>query len=188
MNKELKKNQRISLLTSFFLIIIGILLLLFPAITNIAPVKMIYVIFTLYSVIKLFEYFITKPKDDYEILFTSVACALAALSGFRFVNVENAPMVLSLTLASWIAVMSIIKLIKIDYYHDRKNGMMYVNLITFFFFLLLGLLTSVNLYFSEEVQYLMLGFFFVVNGLLDLSEDAIRILASKNIIKISDIK
>ena len=36
-------------------------------------------------------------------------------------------MVLSLTLVSWVGIMSVIKLIKLDYYHDRKNGMFYVN-------------------------------------------------------------
>ena len=84
--------------------------------------------------------------------------------------------------------MAVIKLIKLDYYHDRENGMFYVNLVTFSLFLLIGILTSVNLYFSETVQVLMLGFFFVINGLLNLAEDAIRILVARNSIKISDVK
>ena len=54
--------------------------------------------------------------------------------------------------------------------------MLYVNLITFSLFLLLGLLTSINLYYEVTVQTLMLGFFFVVNGILNLAEDGIRIL------------
>ena len=66
--------------------------------------------------------------------------------------------------------------------------MFYVNLVTFSMFLLLGLLTSINLYFNETVQILMLGFFFVINGLLNLAEDTIRILVSRNGIKISDVK
>jgi uncharacterized membrane protein HdeD (DUF308 family) len=88
---------------------------------------------------------------------------------------------------SWIGIMTIIKLIKLDYYHDRNNGMVYVNLVTFSLFLLLGILTSVNLYFNQTVQTLMLGFFFTVNGLLQLSEDAIRIISSKRELKIKDI-
>ena len=92
-----------------------------------------------------------------------------------------------MTLASWVAVMSIIKLIKLDYYHDRENGMLYVNLITFSLFILLGLLTSINLYFNETVQYIMLAFFFVVNGLLMLAENGIRILVTSKALDISDI-
>ena len=95
-------------------------------------------------------------------------------------------MVLSLTLISWVGIMSIIKLIKLDYYHDRENGMFYVNLVTFSLFLLLGILTSVNLYFNATVQTLMLGFFFVVNGLLDLAEDAIRVLVTDKNLKIKN--
>ena len=78
--------------------------------------------------------------------------------------------------------MAIIKLIKIDYLHDRNDKMMYINLGTVFLFLFLGLLSSINLYFSETVQFLMLGFFFICVGLLDLTEDLIRILTDKNII------
>ena len=53
--------------------------------------------------------------------------------------------------------------------------MFYVNLITFSVFLLAGLLTSVNLYFEEAIQTIMLGLFFLVNGMLNLIEDGIRI-------------
>jgi uncharacterized membrane protein HdeD (DUF308 family) len=76
----------------------------------------------------------------------------------------------------------------LDYYHDRENGMFYVNLITFSLFLLLGLLTSINLYFSQTVQILMLGFFFVINGLLNLAEDGIRILLTSKNIKLNNVK
>ena len=83
--------------------------------------------------------------------------------------------------------MSVIKLIKLDYYHDRKNGMFYVNLVSFSLFLLLGLLTSINLYFTATVETLMLAFFFVCNGLLSLSENGIRILVTGKDLKIKDI-
>ena len=155
-------------------------MILSPA-TDYAPITMLYLTFIVYSLIKLLEYFLTKPKDDNEELYTAIVCAIASLSGFKFID-YNTQMVLSLTLAVWVGAMAIIKLIKIDYLHDRNNKLMYINLGTFFLFLLLGLLTSINLYFSETVQFLMLGFFFITVGLLDLAEDLIRILTDKNII------
>lgn len=179
--QKLNKSEKINIIISAIIIILGILLMLLSSATNYAPITMLYIVFTIYGLIKLEEYFITKPKDDYEELYTAIVCMIAALSGFKF-NTYNTQIVLALTLSSWVGAMSIIKLIKIDYYHDRKNKIMYINLGTFFLFLLIGLLTSINLYFSENIQSLMLGFYFIIIGILDIAEDLIRILVSKNIL------
>lgn len=179
--QKLNHNDKINIIISTVIIIMGLLLLILSSATNARPITMLYIVFTIYSIIKIEEYFITKPKNDYEELYTAIICAIAALSGFKF-NSYNTQMVLALTLISWVSAMCIIKLIKIDYYHDRNNKMMYINLGTFFLFLLLGLLTSINLYFSEQIQSLMLGFYFIIIGILDITEDLIRILSSKNIL------
>lgn len=74
--------------------------------------------------------------------------------------------------------MSIIKLIKVDYYHDRNNKMFYINMTSLILFLIIGVLTGINLFFDNTVQVLILGYFFIANGLLNLAEDAIRIIAT----------
>lgn len=186
--REIKLRDKTNIIVSFVLLLMGILMLIVPFLGFMEPNMLLYVVFSIYALIKIIEIIIVKNStNDYEDIFTAIACALAAVSGFKFINYDS-PMVLSITLASWVGIMSIIKLIKLDYYHDRENGMFYVNLVTFSMFLLLGLLTSINLYFNETVQILMLGFFFVINGLLNLAEDGIRILVSRNSIKISDVK
>lgn len=174
-NKEQKIKDIINLSVSGVLILLGILLLIYPWFGLTEPSKLLYLLFSVYGGIKIIEYILTRVPGDKEDLYTAVACILAAISGFKFGDYSS-PMVLSITLMSWVAIMAIIKLIKLDFYHDRENGMLYVNLITFSLFLLLGILTSVNLYFNITVQTLMLGFFFIVNGLLNLAEDGIRIL------------
>lgn len=184
--KERTKKNKINLICSAILLLVGLALFILPWIKILDPVKILYVVFSIYALVKLVEYFLTRNGSDLENLYTAIASALAAISGFRFINYEPT-MVLSMTLASWVAVMAIIKLIKLDYYHDRENGMLYVNLITFSLFILLGLLTSINLYFNETVQYIMLAFFFVVNGLLMLAENGIRILVTSKALDISDI-
>jgi uncharacterized membrane protein HdeD (DUF308 family) len=185
-DKERKFKDIVNLLTSSIILILGILLIIFPWFGLDNPSILLYVLFAIYAGIELIEYIIARSKGDNESLYTFIACALAAISGFKFSSYST-PKVLSITLMSWIGIMTIIKLIKLDYYHDRNNGMVYVNLVTFSLFLLLGILTSVNLYFNQTVQTLMLGFFFTVNGLLQLSEDAIRIISSKRELKIKDI-
>lgn len=185
--KKMNVRDKTNLTVSSLLVLMGISMLIVPFLGYIEPNKLLYIVFSIYACIKIIEVIISPKTRDYEDIFTAIACALAAISGFKFAN-ENSPMVLSITLVSWVGIMSIIKLIKLDYYHDRENGMFFVNVITFALFLLLGLLTSINLYFSETVQVLMIGFFFVINGLLNLAEDAIRIFVTKNSIKISDVK
>lgn len=184
--KERTKKNKINLICSAILLLVGLAMFILPWIKILDPVKILYVVFSIYALVKLVEYFLTRNGSDLENLYTAIASALAAISGFRFINYEPT-IVLSMTLASWVAVMAIIKLIKLDYYHDRENGMIYVNLITFSLFILLGLLTSINLYFNETVQYIMLAFFFVVNGLLMLAENGIRILVTSKALDISDI-
>lgn len=159
---------------SIILVFMGIFLLIFPWFGETRPSRLLYLLYTVYGGIKIIEYIFTRSDKDYEDLYTGIACILAAASGFKFWMYSSA-MVLSLTLVSWIGIMAIIKLIKLDFYHDRSNKMFYVNLITFSVFLLAGLLTSVNLYFEEAIQTIMLGLFFLVNGMLNLIEDGIRI-------------
>ena len=185
--KEIALRDRMNLIVSGILVLMGILLLVVPFLGYIEANKLLYITFSIYALVKIIEVVLTGKVGDNEDIYTAIACALAAVSGFKFIS-YNTPMVLGITLVAWVGVMSIIKLIKLDYYHDRENGMFYVNLVTFSLFLLLGLLTSINLYFSETVQVLMLGFFFVINGLLNLAEDGIRILVARNSIKISDVK
>ena len=186
--KEIKLRDKTNLIVSSVLLLIGLLILVVPFLGFMEPNMLLYVVFSIYALIKIIEVIITKNYGgDNEDIYTAIACALAAISGFKYINYDP-PMVLSITLASWVSIMAIIKLIKLDYYHDRENGMLYVNLVTFSLFILIGLLTSINLYFNETVQVLMLGFFFIINGLLNLAEDGIRILVSRNSIKIKDIK
>ena len=186
-NKKIKLRDRVNIIVSGVLVLLGIFMLVIPFLGYIAPTNLLYILFSVYACIKIIEVIITPKTNDYEDVWTALACALAAISGFKFGSYEPTK-VLSITLASWVSIMAVIKLIKLDYYHDRENGLFYVNLVTFSLFILLGLLTSINLYFDETVQILMLGFFFVVNGLLNLAEDGIRILVKTKTISKKDAK
>ena len=186
-SKERRFKNKINLISSGVILLLGVLLFIFPWFNIEEPNNLLYLLFAIYAAVKLIEYILTRNGTDRENLYTAIACTLASISGFKF-HSYSSPMVLSLTLVSWVGIMSVIKLIKLDYYHDRKNGMFYVNLVSFSLFLLLGLLTSINLYFNATVETLMLAFFFVCNGLLSLSENGIRILVTGKDLKIKDFK
>ena len=185
-SKERRFKNKINLISSGVILLLGVLLFIFPWFNIEEPNNLLYLLFAIYAGVKLIEYILTRNGTDRENLYTAIACTLASISGFKF-HSYSSPMVLSLTLVSWVGIMSVIKLIKLDYYHDRKNGMFYVNLVSFSLFLLLGLLTSINLYFNATVETLLLAFFFVCNGLLSLSENGIRILITGKDLKIKDM-
>lgn len=177
----MKEKQRLktNVIFSALVLLLGILLFSATFLENMKPTYLLYILFSVYAGLKMIEFILTRNPEDRESLYTSIASILVAVSGYKFGNI-NEPKVLGITLFSWVAIMSIIKLIKLDYYHDHKDGMFYVNLVTFSLFLLLGLLTSINLYYEQSVQLLMLAFFFVVNGILSLAETGIRYLIKIN--------
>ncbi|MDD2409569.1 MAG: hypothetical protein PHD03_02485 [Bacilli bacterium] len=170
----INKRDKINLLVSGILILFGIILVIYPLFGELSPNRLLYILLSIYGVVKLIEYVKSRLAGDKEDLFTGIICILVALSGIKFLN-NDTSLVLSITLVSWIGLLAIIKLIKLDYYHDRGNIMIYTNLVTFSLFLLLGLLTCLNLYFDHTIQTLILGYFFIINGLLNLLEDAVRI-------------
>src|SRR5574344_633513 len=129
--KEKRLKNEVNLISSSIITLLGILLIIFPWFGIEDPGKLLYLLFAVYSGNKLIEYIITHNGTDHENLYTAIACALAAISGFKFSSYSNTPMVLSITLISSVRIMSIIKVIKLVNYQDRKNGMFYVNLISF---------------------------------------------------------
>lgn len=177
--KKINFKDIVRLISSGTLLLLGLLLFIIPLLKYFKPCTILYIVFVIYSGIKLIEYIITKEKYDNEDLYVSIASILVAISGFKFGNYPNTSMVLAITLFSWVGIMAIIKIIKMDFYHDRKNGMFYVSLICFSLFLLIGFITCINLYYNEAVDIVILGFFFIFNGLLSLMENSIRIFASK---------
>lgn len=163
------KNKRLfSLLASLAVLLIGVILLMFPDLAFDNVNTLFYTVMYIYAMVVFCEYLLTKEPEDYEKLFTALACTLAGTSGIIF-NLERTPMVLSLTLISWVSIMSVIKLIKVDYLMDRHNKMWNVKIVLFGAFILIGILTSINLYYEITTQTLILGFFFFINGLLEVS-------------------
>ena len=86
---------------------------------------------------------------------------------------------MALTLFIWVILMSLIKLKKTDYYNDRKNKMWVLRLITLMLFMLTGLLATINLYYTADVQILVLGFFFYIHGILELVDPITNYLMQK---------
>jgi uncharacterized membrane protein HdeD (DUF308 family) len=163
----MKRKQIVDLIIAIFLIVAGSVVIVLPVL-NVASVKWIFgTVLALYGLLNLIKFLLTFESKDVEGLLTSIASIATLIIALK-INVESKPWNLALTLFIWVIMMSLIKLKKSDYYNDRHNKMWILRIITLMLFILSGLLCTINLYYTPNVQVLVLGFFFFINGILEL--------------------
>ena len=163
----MNKKQIVDLIIAIFLIIGGSTLLVFP-LFHFVSVKPIFMgILGMYGLLNLIQFILTKEAKDYEGLFTTIASLITLVVVWKL-DIAKVPWYLALALFIWIIMMALIKLKKADYYNDRKNSVWILKIVTLIFFILIGLLSTINLYYEADVQVLVLGFFFLVHGMLEL--------------------
>ena len=163
----MKKKQKIDLIIAILLIIIGVILMLLPDFKIIDLEKILFTVMMAYATLNLVQFVFTRESKDYEGLFTAIFSYLIGVCGLYF-DLFNGGVEMVAILLGWVILMSLVKFKKCDYYHDRKNKMWIIRIITLIIFIVTGLLTCVNLYYSNDVQVLLLGFFFYIHGILEL--------------------
>jgi uncharacterized membrane protein HdeD (DUF308 family) len=162
----MKRKEIVDLITAIILVVLGAVLLTFPLL-RVVNVKYIFMgVLSFYGIMNLLQFLFTTNDKDYEGLFTMVA-SIISLILLGFLDIEN-PVNLALILFVWIVCMSLIKLKKCDYYHDRHKKIYILKIVTLILFILSGLLSVINLYYEPEVQILVLGFFYFIHGILEL--------------------
>lgn len=174
----MKRKVLVDLITAVSLILVGSLVLIFPLL-KIINVKYIFIgVLTFYGIMNLVQFILTSKDKDYEGLLTMIA-SIISLILLGFLDVNNNPMNLALSLFSWIIMMSLIKLKKTDFYHDRHKKIWILKLVTLILFVIIGFLSVINLYYQAEVQVLVLGFFYFIHGVLELIDPLVNYLLEK---------
>ncbi len=174
----MKKKQMVDLITSVFLIICGSVLLTFP-LFYFVKVKSIFIgVLIVYAILNMIKFILTFKSYDYEGLFTSLASIIVLVVSI-YLDINKIPWYLALCLLIWIILLSLIKLKKSDYYNDRKNKMWIMEVICLALFILAGLLTTMNLYYENDIQVLVLGYFFLIHGILELFDPLVISLKIK---------
>ena len=174
----MKRKQIVDFIIAVSLIIVGSLVLTFPLL-KIVNVKYIFIgVLAFYGIMNLIQFILTSKEKDYEGLLTMIASIITLLL-LGFLEVDNSPLNLALTLFVWIVLMSMIKLKKCDYYHDRNRPIWIFRIVTLVLFILIGLLSVINLYYEAEVQILVLGFFYFIHGVLELVDPVTNYLLQK---------
>ena len=174
-----KKKQKVDIIIALFLILIGVILLLLPLFDFNDVRLLITIVFSLYTILNGLQFIITKESKDFEGLYSALA-SLVVLFINIFFDVIEKPKSLALLLLLWISLMAIVKLKKTDYYHDRKDRMWKLRIFNLGLFILTGFLTSINLAYSSDVQIIVIGFFMLIHGILELVDPITKILISRN--------
>lgn len=167
------KKYMLEIIVAVILLLTGASMLFLPfiGVTNCKIVlRITYGIISLVYLI----WFIKRPKDkDFESLFSFLASFITLL---LCIFLKNNPSNLALILLLYVMMLSLTRLKKADFYHDRRNRMWQINLITLAILILTGLLSSINLYYQSAVQILVFGYFFLINGILELVDPLVLFL------------
>ena len=171
----MKFKQKIDTIIAIFLILIGIILLILPTF-NVTNIKYLSIgIFALYTILNLIQFILTRKSKDYEGLHSAIGSLIIFIASIA-TSPENSPKTLAMLLMTWIIFMSLAKLKKMDYYHDKNDRMWKIRFINLGLFIIAGLLTSINLAHVSTVQVLVLGFFLLIHGILELFDPIVKTL------------
>ena len=173
----MKKKQKVDIMIGLTYILAGTLFLLFPLyhINNIKWLNVIF--FSVIAIVSLIQFILNYKSKDYTGLYSFIASIVFVVC--MLVLKVNKPRYLSLAILIWVMIMSLVKLKKSDYYHDRRDKMWKLNVLMLCLFILSGTLTSINLFYDKEIQVIVMGFFLFINGILDIMDPVVKYLVSK---------
>lgn len=174
----MNKRSKVEFIVAWILILFAVIITVLP-IFNIRNVKNIFIIIiALYGIIHLFKNIFILQSKEYSGFSTAGASAFILIT-MLFLDVNDSPWNLALLLFIWIIIMSIIKLKESDYYHDKKNKIWLLNIVNLVLFIVCGIVASINLYYTSDIQILVLGFFFLINGILELMDPLAQYIMEK---------
>ena len=172
------KRTLVEFIVAWLLILVSCVVMILP-IFDVHNIKVVFIsIIAIYGISHLIKNFTTIASEDYSGFSTSLNSVIILII-MLFLDINDSPWNLALLLFIWIILMSLTKLKESDYYHDRKNKLWKLNIFNLMLFILVGILTTVNLYYTSDIQILVLGFFFLIHGILELMDPLVAYIISK---------
>lgn len=178
----MKPKQKVDIASSIIFILMGSFLLLCPLI-QFTNLNVLFIIaMSCYAITSFGKFLLTKEYRDYEGLLSALSSLLIGSTAL-FYHINDNPANLALLLFGWIILESFIKLKKADYYHDRKSNLWILEISFLVLFILMGILTSINLDYENDTKVLLLGYFFFTHGILEFIDPIIIYLTKEKIKK-----
>ena len=151
----MKLKQKVDMIIDAILIVIGIVMLMLPTFKITDIKNLFFTIMILYAILNFIQFILTRKSKDYEGLYTMLISLGIGFVGLFFSF--NNPFQLAASVISWTTLMGIAKLIKTNYYNDRRDRMYKLRIFTLI---------------------VVLGFFFYTHGILELIDPLVKYLLS----------
>ena len=165
------KNEKnfIAFITSIGLVFYGAFLLC-ESLFHLSDFRLyVTIFFGWYGALHLLRYLFSENKKEYNPLLEGILGVLFSCVGIFYNYVED-PQNFSFAILLYALLLCFIKLKKADYFHDRKSKFWLIEVASLIFFLLLSILISMNLKFSENVLFIILGFYSFFIGVFEFFE------------------
>ena len=171
----MKTKQKVDLIIALVLLLIGIGLILLPIYIEPNMKIVLRIIFGLYALINFIQFILTRKSKDYEGLYTCIVSIIALITTF-VIDVSTSTKAIALTMMIWITLFSLVKLKKVDYYHDKNDRMWKLRVFTLILFILTGIAASISLAYTSSVQTIVIGFFMIIHAILELFDPIVKTL------------
>ena len=177
MVKEEKKRNIIEAVLYFLLIIMGIIIMSFPAFGLINPIFYLGALFYIYAFFTVIAYFTSRKEKDYELLFNSLINIIVASFLIAVPN-ENVPFMLGTAMLIYTLLIIVNRGLIVYKYKTNDNYLWIIKFIITFLIAFLGILTIINLYNELSVQTLIIGYYFVTLGIMLITEPLFKLFIS----------
>lgn len=157
----MKRTYVVQLIIDAVVILLGFFLYTFTNITELGANMMFFMVMGVYSGLELCEYiFDYTKKEPLYVFFASFTASFAAL----FLRGYDANYVLSITIAVWLLMYAIIKMINLEDIYKKKSNLFMIKLSSTTMVTILGIFVSINMYFRIELVSFMLALLFLAYG------------------------
>jgi len=170
----MKRYYSIQIIIDVCIIILGLLIYFFPNIVSVNPIMTFYLLMAFYSVLELLEYLF--GGETKESLYLFISAGVCAFSGC-FLHGLSPKGVISITLAVWVLMLAIIKIMNLENIYKTKNRLFIIKIGSTSFFILMGSLISINIYFNISVISYMLALLFLSYGFVEMFVDMLDYLS-----------
>ena len=177
MVKEEKKRNIIETILYFILIIMGIIIMSFPAFGLINPIVYLGILFYIYAFFTVIAYFTSRREKNYELLFDSLINIIVASFLIAVPN-ENVAFMLGTAMLVYTLFTIVNRGFLVYKYKVNNNYLWIIKFIITFLIAFLGILTIINLYNELSVQTLIIGYYFVTLGVMLIAEPLFRMFIS----------
>lgn len=172
------RRTLVEFVVAWILVLLGGIITILP-LFSVVDVRIVFIlIISFYGIIHLIKNLLILNAKDYSGFGTAISCVIILILLLKLNILEN-PLHLALALFIWVILMSLVKLKESDYYHDRKNKLWELNVVNLILFILVGIITTINLYCTTDIQILVIGFFFLINGILELMDPLVAYIITK---------